>query len=86
MLKHVKLATIGGIITMNNTGETLINVLQVPHYAPNKALGKMKKGHVFTIEPMLNLGTHSDLTWPDGWTSVTQDVLLELSRICHFLS
>ena len=26
----------------------------IPHYAKNKAVGFMKKGHVFTIEPMIN--------------------------------
>ncbi|KAH9934781.1 methionine aminopeptidase [Fomitopsis serialis] len=29
----------------------------VPHYAKNKAVGTMKAGMVFTIEPMINLGT-----------------------------
>uniref|UniRef100_A0A7M5WXM5 Methionine aminopeptidase n=1 Tax=Clytia hemisphaerica TaxID=252671 RepID=A0A7M5WXM5_9CNID len=29
----------------------------VPHYAKNKAVGIMKPGHVFTIEPMINLGS-----------------------------
>jgi hypothetical protein len=24
-------------------------------------------------EPMINLGSHRDKTWPDGWTSVTED-------------
>ncbi|KAJ1977058.1 Methionine aminopeptidase 1 [Dimargaris cristalligena] len=28
----------------------------VPHYAKNKAIGVMKPGHVFTIEPMINEG------------------------------
>lgn len=28
----------------------------VPHYRRNKAVGIMKPGHVFTIEPMINLG------------------------------
>ncbi len=28
----------------------------VPHYAKNKAVGVMKKGHAFTIEPMINEG------------------------------
>jgi methionine aminopeptidase len=38
----------------------------------NKAVGVMKPGHVFTIEPMINEGTWRDVLWPDGWTSVTQ--------------
>lgn len=45
----------------------------VPHYGRNKAVGTMKEGHVFTIEPMINMGTHHCETWPDGWTSVTSD-------------
>jgi methionyl aminopeptidase len=39
----------------------------VPHYHPNKAKGVMKVGEVFTIEPMVNAGSHRDRTWPDGW-------------------
>jgi methionyl aminopeptidase len=45
----------------------------VPHYAKNKAVGQAKPGMCFTIEPMISLGTHKDKTWPDDWTSVTQD-------------
>ena len=33
----------------------------------------MKKGHVFTVEPMINLGTYQDTTWGDNWTAVTTD-------------
>ncbi|KAH3912312.1 methionine aminopeptidase [Parastagonospora nodorum] len=45
----------------------------VPHYAKNKAIGQAKPGMCFTIEPMISIGTHRDKTWPDDWTSVTQD-------------
>lgn len=45
----------------------------VCHYANNKSFGMMRPGHVFTIEPMLNLGTWQDVTWPDKWTSTTRD-------------
>nr|KAF6392873.1 methionyl aminopeptidase 1 [Pipistrellus kuhlii] len=45
----------------------------VPHYAKNKAVGVMKAGHVFTIEPMICEGGWQDETWPDGWTAVTRD-------------
>lgn len=38
----------------------------IPHYANNKAVGVMKPGMVFTIEPMINAGTWRDTTWPDG--------------------
>ena len=45
----------------------------VPHYAKNKAKGVVAVGHVFTIEPMINLGGYRDVMWPDGWTAVTED-------------
>ncbi|PPR06667.1 hypothetical protein CVT26_001209, partial [Gymnopilus dilepis] len=46
----------------------------IPHYAKNKAVGTMKAGMVFTIEPMLNLGTSwADIHWPDNWTATTVD-------------
>lgn len=45
----------------------------IPHYKNNKATGVAKEGMCFTIEPMINLGTHRDQTWPDDWTSSTAD-------------
>lgn len=48
----------------------------VPHYAKNKAVGIMKPGHCFTIEPMISLGSWRDEIWPDNWTAVTIDGLL----------
>ncbi|EKX37192.1 hypothetical protein GUITHDRAFT_158610 [Guillardia theta CCMP2712] len=46
----------------------------IPHYKKNKAVGIMKAGHTFTIEPMINLGSNwQDTSWPDGWTAVTRD-------------
>lgn len=45
----------------------------VPHYANNKAVGIMRPGHVFTIEPMICEGVGKDEHWPDGWTAVTAD-------------
>ena len=30
-------------------------------------------GHIFTVEPMINLGGYRDVTWPDKWTAVTVD-------------
>jgi len=47
---------------------------KVPHYRKNKAVGVMKPGHIFTVEPMINLGSNGgDRTWPDNWTAVTKD-------------
>ncbi|KAK6617909.1 Methionine aminopeptidase 1 [Polyplax serrata] len=48
----------------------------IPHYAKNKAVGVMKPGHCFTIEPMISQGTWRDEMWPDSWTAVTADGLL----------
>ncbi|KIJ69432.1 hypothetical protein HYDPIDRAFT_80706 [Hydnomerulius pinastri MD-312] len=46
----------------------------IPHYAKNKAVGTMKPGMCFTIEPMINLGTNWDaLHWDDSWTATTID-------------
>ncbi|CAA7271726.1 unnamed protein product [Cyclocybe aegerita] len=46
----------------------------IPHYAKNKAVGTMKAGMTFSIEPMLNLGTNwGDVHWPDNWTATTTD-------------
>ncbi|SPQ98449.1 Methionine aminopeptidase [Plasmodiophora brassicae] len=45
----------------------------VPHYAKNKAVGTVRPWQTFTIEPMINVGDWRDVTWPDDWTSTTQD-------------
>ncbi|XP_006459789.1 hypothetical protein AGABI2DRAFT_149798 [Agaricus bisporus var. bisporus H97] len=46
----------------------------IPHYAKNKAVGTMKPGMCFTIEPMINLGHNwGDIHWPDNWTATTVD-------------
>ena len=45
----------------------------IPHYARNKAVGVLRPGMTFTIEPMVNMGTWKEVTWPDKWTSATLD-------------
>ena len=46
----------------------------IPHYKRNKAVGKLKAGMAFTIEPMINMGSWKDKTWSfDNWTAVTVD-------------
>ncbi|MES1914491.1 MAG: Methionine aminopeptidase 1, partial [Cercozoa sp. M6MM] len=46
----------------------------VPHYAKNKAVGVLKPGMCFTIEPMVNATKEwRDVTWTDNWTAVTVD-------------
>jgi len=54
-------------------GELFHTAPNVPHYAKNKAVGVMEPGHIFTIEPMINVGGWRDKTWPDDWTAVTAD-------------
>ncbi|WVQ69914.1 methionine aminopeptidase, type I [Kwoniella botswanensis] len=45
----------------------------IVHYGGSKMPGKMEAGHVFTIEPMINLGTANLDHWKDDWTAVTLD-------------
>ena len=54
-------------------GELFHTSPNVPHYPKNKAKGSMQPGHIFTIEPMINLGSYRDVLWPDQWTAVTYD-------------
>ncbi|KAL5484644.1 hypothetical protein EMCRGX_G021174 [Ephydatia muelleri] len=73
--KHAQLNDVSVVRTycghgINQLFHTLPNV---PHYSKNKAVGIMKAGHTFTIEPMINQGTWQDVTWPDEWTAVTAD-------------
>lgn len=47
--------------------------LVIPHFDDPTATTVMEPGMTFTIEPMLNLGTHEWEIWDDGWTVVTKD-------------
>ena len=48
--------------------------LVIPHYdAAPEYSQPMEPGMVFTIEPMLTLGTRHWDMWDDGWTAVTRD-------------
>ncbi|RZS89628.1 methionine aminopeptidase type I [Motilibacter rhizosphaerae] len=47
--------------------------LVIPHYDDPRATTVMEPGMVFTIEPMLTLGTIAWDMWADGWTVVTRD-------------
>jgi methionyl aminopeptidase len=58
----------------HGTGRLFHTVPTIPHYKDNKAPGVMCAGHIFTIEPMINLGgvgNWGDASWPDNWTVVT---------------
>jgi len=54
-------------------GEVFHTTPNVFHYKNSDPLGTMEPGQTFTIEPMLNEGTHRNVTWPDEWTATTQD-------------
>ncbi|GAA6025361.1 hypothetical protein JCM10207_001363 [Rhodosporidiobolus poonsookiae] len=45
----------------------------VPHYAGNRASGRMQVGQTFTIEPMICIGQQKEVHWPDNWTAATTD-------------
>ncbi len=45
----------------------------VLHYGKKGTGEKLKAGMIFTIEPMINLGSHETKTLNDGWTAVTKD-------------
>lgn len=49
----------------HGVGENFHCMPNVPHYKNNKAVGITKPGHIFTIEPMINMGTWQDVTWAD---------------------
>lgn len=57
----------------HGVGDLFHTAPTIPHYARNKAKGVVQAGHIFTLEPMINLGNWRDVTWPDNWTSVTAD-------------
>ena len=60
--------------TGHGVGPAFHTGLVVPHYdaAPEYAT-VIEPGMVFTIEPMLDLGTADWEMWDDGWTVVTAD-------------
>jgi methionyl aminopeptidase len=60
--------------TGHGVGEAFHSGLVIPHYdsAPHYD-DEIKVGMVFTIEPMLTLGTHEWDIWSDDWTVVTKD-------------
>ena len=43
------------------------------HYGKKGTGEKLKAGMIFTIEPMINLGSYETKTLNDGWTAVTKD-------------
>ena len=46
---------------------------QIPHYGNRGKGKKLRPGMVFTIEPMINEGTHEAKILKDKWTAITKD-------------
>jgi len=59
--------------TGHGIGEAFHSGLIIPHYDTNVYADVMEVGMVFTIEPMLTLGTHTWDIWQDQWTILTKD-------------
>jgi len=59
--------------TGHGIGTAFHSGLVVPHYDTDEYDDVIEVGMTFTIEPMLNLGTHEWVMWDDDWTVVTRD-------------
>jgi methionyl aminopeptidase len=46
---------------------------QIPHYGKKGTGKKLRPGMVFTVEPMINIGTWESELLDDGWTALTKD-------------
>ena len=54
-------------------GEQFHTDLQIPHYYEPRFTTVMEPGMIFTIEPMISMGTGLHRIWDDDWTAVTAD-------------
>jgi methionyl aminopeptidase len=59
--------------TGHGIGTSFHSGLIIPHYDEPRFDDEILAGMTFTIEPMLNLGTHEWVMWDDNWTVVTAD-------------
>ncbi len=59
--------------TGHGIGTAFHSGLIIPHYDDPRFDDEIRPGMTFTIEPMLNLGTHEWVIWDDDWTVVTAD-------------
>lgn len=46
---------------------------QIPHFGQRGKGKRIRRGMVFTIEPMINEGTWEAVVLNDGWTAITKD-------------
>jgi methionyl aminopeptidase len=60
--------------TGHGIGTSFHSGLIIPHYDESYYDDVIEVGMTFTIEPMLNLGTHEWTMWDDDWTVVTKDL------------
>lgn len=60
--------------TGHGIGTSFHSGLIIPHYDQSHYDDLIQVGMTFTIEPMLNLGTHDYTMWDDNWTVVTKDL------------
>ena len=59
--------------TGHGVGRAFHTGLVIPHYDGAQFQTVIEQGMVFTIEPMLTLGSRDWEVWADGWTVVTRD-------------
>ena len=59
--------------TGHGIGSAFHSGLVIPHFDDPHYDDPIEPGMTFTIEPMLNLGTHEWEMWDDNWTVVTKD-------------
>ncbi|HET6152592.1 MAG TPA: type I methionyl aminopeptidase [Marmoricola sp.] len=59
--------------TGHGIGTSFHSGLIIPHFDEESYDTVIETGMTFTIEPMLNLGTHEWEMWDDDWTVVTRD-------------
>lgn len=59
--------------TGHGVGEAFHSGLIIPHYDSPSFDTEIVPGMVFTIEPMLTVGSQDWEMWDDGWTVVTRD-------------
>lgn len=54
-------------------GRDLHEAPSIPHTGPARELPRIRPGMVFTIEPMINIGSQECYLGDDGWTVFTSD-------------
>ncbi len=59
--------------TGHGVGRVFHDAPSVPHYGVAGTGPKIRRGMCFTVEPMVNLGSHELDHLDDGWTVVTRD-------------